>query len=123
MPGRIFKSEMIPTEAIAIIIYRLARFGVLRTDDAAQRAERTLRAADRVLNKACRVIPITKRERGVWVVQDSVTEAQESLRPLLRALERDLEATPVGVAFCASVKRRDMVQLVRGLKVLLGEGD
>jgi hypothetical protein len=55
--GERSRSEMVTTERVALVVYRLL--------DGAEMAEMTWQGAERLLDRASRVVPITKHE-GRW---------------------------------------------------------
>jgi hypothetical protein len=113
--------DVLPTETIALVIYKLARVGHLTTKEAADIGSYTTHGVDSMLNKAARVLPIEKPERGHWALRDEVTELAEQLTPVLWKLEDELKATPHGIAYCHPLKRSDMVTIYHALKALLRE--
>ena len=102
-----FPDEIIPTEAVAAIIYALTRRGRLTTTDAGEIAGYAhSRSARHMLNKIASV-PVYKPERGVWALNDEVTQIAELVAPLVDKLRRenlpaagayDLYAMPVKAA-------------------------
>jgi hypothetical protein len=113
--------DVLPTETIALVIYKLARVGRLTTKEAADIGSYTTHGVDNMLNKAARVLPIEKPERGHWALRDEVTTLAERLYPVLYELERELNLTPHGTAYCRPLKHADVLAIYRALKLLLRE--
>ena len=115
------KREMITTESIFAVAWALARRGVLTTAEAAEIGDYVYHSADEMLNKAARVIPITKLDLGVWMVNDEITELAERVRPALDRAREELTSTPPSTQFVRPMARRDFAILVQTLEMLLRE--
>lgn len=116
------KRDMIPTESIAVVVYTLTRRGVLATDAAADMGDYTRHGVDAMLNRAARTIPITKADRGVWMVTDETMEIAERVKPALARAKAELHATPPEASYVRPLTRKDLAALVHALETLLKDG-
>ena len=113
--------DVIPTEAVAAVIYALTRRGCLTTAEAVEIAGYAyLPNAIRMLNKVTRV-PIYQPARGVWALNDEVTELAERVGPVIDKVRRENVSAP-GVLMAVPLQRSDLVLLLNALDALLRRG-